>query len=365
MIQNSVPNQPPTSSLSRSPSTSRNETEFSRPSHAEHGRVRQQRHQRDRQERDQHERVQLLLVGELPPPAPAGHVLRRRLEDVAGRLRVRLGLTGHRAGQARDVRAHAEALVPDPVALHQVLPAAGAREDQRREHQREPELGRELRVRHALAEAPPGVGVDGEHERDDEEQQHEADLEELDPLEDGVDHRRQRERHADDQQHADRDPARLAAGQIGDHRRRAGHPARPEVREIGEDREHQAPVPPRPGEPGQRRLAGGQRVALDLHVEEPLGDQADHRGPQEDQTDLRGDVREQDELARGQADPGRDHPRPDDRPRRARRVRQVTYGDCGQVTGGEAVGGRLRHDVRPPGGDHRHIPRRLAAETSP
>jgi hypothetical protein len=61
-------------------------------------------------------------------------------------------------------------------------------------------------------------------------------------------------------------------------------------------------VPPVPAEPGERGLAGGQRVPLDLHVQEVLGDQADQRRPDEDQADLGGDVREEDELAGGQAD---------------------------------------------------------------
>ena len=66
-------------------------------------------------------------------------VLRRRLEDVAGARR-RLRLAGDRARDPRDVGAHAEALVADPVALHQVLPAAAAGEGERTEQHGEPEL---------------------------------------------------------------------------------------------------------------------------------------------------------------------------------------------------------------------------------
>ena len=65
-------------------------------------------------------------------------------------------------------------------------------------------------------------------------------------------------------------------------------------------------MPPVAAEPGQGGLAGGQGVALDLQVDEELRAQPDHRRPDEDQTDLGGDVRVEDELAGGQSDAGGD-----------------------------------------------------------
>ena len=53
------------------------------------------------------------------------------------RLGPGLLVAGHRAHQPGDVAAHAEALVADPVALAQVLAAAGAGERDRAHHQRE------------------------------------------------------------------------------------------------------------------------------------------------------------------------------------------------------------------------------------
>ena len=103
----------------------------------------------------------------------------------------------------------------------------------------------------------------------------------------------------------------FAAPQVGHDGGRAGRPAGPQVGEVGHEREHQAPVPPEPAEAGQRGLAGGQRVALDLHVDEELGHQPDQRRPHEDQAHLGGDVGVEDELAAGQADTGGDDARAD------------------------------------------------------
>ena len=144
---------------------------------------------------------------------------------------------------------------------------------------------------------------------DHEEQQHGGDLEHLRPLQGDVDHRRQGQDQPDHDQHADRDVPRRAAEDVGGQGRAAGRPARPQVGEVGQDREEQAPVPPVAAEPGQRGLAGGQGVALDLQVDEVLGDQPDERGPDEDQPDLGGDEGEEDELTRGQPDAGGDDAR--------------------------------------------------------
>ena len=75
------------------------------------------------------------------------HVLVGRLEDVAGARR-RLRLPGHRAHQSRHVAAHPEALVPDPVGLHEILPTATAGEGQGTQQHREAEfLVRDPRLR--------------------------------------------------------------------------------------------------------------------------------------------------------------------------------------------------------------------------
>src|SRR5918996_4100 len=100
-------------------------------------------------------------------------------------------------------------------------------------------------------------------------------------------------------------------------------------------------------QPGQGGLAGGQGVALDLHVDEELGHDPDHRGPQEDEPDLGGDVGPEDELARGQPDPGRDHARPEDLAQ-GQGIGHVPVGDRRQVPGGE--GGRHRPGLWGPAG---------------
>ena len=59
-----------------------------------------------------------------------------------------------------------------------------------------------------------------------------ATLTKIQSLEHHVHHRGEREHDADHDQDADRDPARVAAAeQVGEHRRRAGRPAGPQVRE--------------------------------------------------------------------------------------------------------------------------------------
>ena len=77
---------------------------------------------------------------------------------------------------------------------------------------------------------------------------------------------------------------------------------------IAHAHHHQPERLPQPLEPGDRRLAGRERVALDLHVDEELRQQPDERGPQEHEPDLRGDVREADVLAGGDADADEDDP---------------------------------------------------------
>ena len=124
---------------------------------------------------------------------------------------------------------------------------------------------------------------------------------------------------------------------VGGQRRRAHRPAGPQVGEVHHDREHQAPVLPEPVEPAQRRLAGRQRVALDLHVQEELRDDAEDRAPQEHEADLRGDVGPQDELAGREPDAGGDDARPDDAPGTGREL-----GSSRTASGAETVDGGMK-----------------------
>ena len=229
---------------------------------------------------DHHEGRELLDVGEPPPRAPAREVALRRREHVA-RARRRLLLARDRADEPRDVAAHAVALVADPVALAQVLPAAGAREGDRAEQHGELEVARELaEVRDRAPQLPDRLGGDRGERADDEEDPDHRDLEEDHALERVVDDRRERQAEPDEHQDRDGDRDRVAAAEQERHQRRgARRPARPQVREVDEDREEQPPVPPVAAEPGERGLAGGERVALDLHVEEPLHDDADEARP--------------------------------------------------------------------------------------
>jgi hypothetical protein len=82
-------------------------------------------------------------------------------------------------------------------------------------------------------------------------------------------------------------------------------------------------VLPEAVEPGEGRLAGGERVALDLHVQEELRHDTHHGAPEEDEARLRGDVGPEDELARRQADAGGDDTRADDAPEIAGRVGKI------------------------------------------
>ena len=71
---------------------------------------------------------------------------------------------------------------------------------------------------------------------------------------------------------------------------------------------------PHAGEAGDGGFTGRERVALDLHVDEPLGDDADRGAPEQHQAHLRCDVRPENELARGEAHAGGDHTRTNERP---------------------------------------------------
>ena len=75
--------------------------------------------------------------------------------------------------------------------------------------------------------------------------------------------------------------------------------------------EEDAPRLPGAGEAGDRGLPRGERVALDLHVEEVLDRDADDREVQEPDARVGADVRPQDVLAGADADARQDHARPE------------------------------------------------------
>ena len=280
---------------------------------------------------------------------------RRHLEDVA-RARRGLRLAGHRAGDPRDVGPHSEALVADPVALHEVLPAASTGERHGAQEYGEPELAhRDAGIRDHLGGVGPVARGDGHCRAHREQHENRGHLEHLDAFEDGVHHRRQGQRRADDEQHADRDVVGVATPQVGRDRRRAGGPTGPQVGEEGHQREDQSPVPPEPAEPGEGRLPGGQRVALDLHVDEELGDQPHECRPHEHQAHLRGDVRVEDELPTGQPHTGGDDPGADQLEPALRRCRHLPDLGRRQLPGRETSDDRLpvRRFVR--AGAHRGV----------
>ena len=284
---------------------------------AVHRRVRQHRGEGDRDDGDHDEGGQLLDVGEPPPGVSSA-------TGCAPSARTRSPCPvppprapRDRADEPRDVLAHAVALVADPVALAQVLPAARAREGDRAQQHGELQVaaGELPELRDRVRQLADRVARDRRERGDDEEDPDDGDLEEDHALQRVVDHRREGQAEADEQQDRDRDRHGVAAAEEERHqRRRARRPARPQVREVDEDPEEQPPVPPVAAEPGERGLAGRQRVALDLHVEEPLHDHADERAPEEHEPHLRGDVGPEDELTGGEPDAGADDAGADDPP---------------------------------------------------
>ena len=119
-------------------------------------------------------------------------------------------------------------------------------------------------------------------------------------------------------QQDDRDDVGVAAHEVGEDRRPGDAPARPHVGDDREDAEEDAPGLPEAREAGHRGLAGGQRVALDLHVEEVLDRDPEDRRPQEAEADVGGDVGPEDVLARAHAQAREDDARPEDLAERQR-----------------------------------------------
>ena len=280
---------------------------------AEHGRVGNQREDDDRHRGDQGEREELLEVGLAPPLVPARAVLLVLGEAIALTRRRRLLLAGDRRGDARGVASHPEALVADPVALHEVVGAAGAGRRQRADEDREVDLARErAEARDHLGRVAVGRAADGGEQGDPDEHEDRGDLEELEPLDGLVDDRRRGEDEADHEQQCDGDHDRVAAAERERRDgRRTGRPARPRGGEQREPDDDQAPRLPQPLEAGDRGLPGDERVALDLHVDEELHRHAHDRRPQEREPGRCSDVREEDVLTARDPDPHQDHARAD------------------------------------------------------
>jgi hypothetical protein len=121
-----------------------------------------------------------------------------------------------------------------------------------------------------------------------------------------------------------------------------GGSGRPPGPHVGQDRaedEEDAPVPPEPSEAGDRRLAGCQGVALDLHVEDVLEEEPEYGSPEDREAHLRDDQGPYYELARAHRRGGDDGAGADDLPYRhriwqvaVRNRRQVlTRKFCGEV----------------------------------
>ena len=119
--------------------------------------VGERREDRDREDADEPERHQLLLVRDRPPAVEAPEV---RLVLARHRSRCRRGgfFARDRRHDARDVDAHPEALVANPVALREVVDAAGAGEYEAAQDERDrDDIGvRQLsEMRDRLRQGPP------------------------------------------------------------------------------------------------------------------------------------------------------------------------------------------------------------------
>ena len=211
-----------------------------------------------------------------------------------------------------------------------------------------------------VGQVGPRRGLDGREDGDDQEDDRQPDLEELGLLERLVDDGRRGQRDADRDQQDDRDDVGVAADEVGEDRGPRDAPARPHVGHDREDAEEDAPGLPEAREAGHRGLAGGQRVALDLHVEEVLDGDAEDGRPQEAQADVGGDVGPEDVLARAHAQAREDDARPEDLAER-QRLRHVRVLHRRQMVA-RWLGGVMPLSV---GGSRRTIRRRVPSPCPP
>ena len=165
----------------------------------------------------------------------------------------------------------------------------------------------------------PRRRADRRDNRDHEKDERQPHLEELRPLECLIDHGRDGERHPRGDEDANRDERDIAtAHQERQDRHAARRPSRPHVGQDREETEQHAPRFPEADEACHGGLAGCQRVALDLHVEEVLHGHAEHRGPEKAEPDGRGHVGPEDVLPGAHAQSREDDARAEDLAERQR-----------------------------------------------
>ncbi len=162
----------------------------------------------------------------------------------------------------------------------------------------------------ACGRSAHAAGADGGDDRDGEEDERQAHLEELRALQRLIDDGRGGQCDARRDEDADRDQRHVTATyQERKDRHTARRPSRPHVRHDREQAEQHAPRLPESDESRNGRLARGERVALDLHVEEVLHRDAEHGRPEETGADRRGDIRPDDVLTGAHPQPGEDDAR--------------------------------------------------------
>src|SRR5918995_1034111 len=184
---------------------------------------------------------------------------------------------------------HAHPLVPDVVALAEVVGAAGPREGYCRQDRDSPDLlpvGRE--IREALGslgdDACPGRQIGGYEYCQCDEGQNNNDQHSLDPLEQLIDYWREGDRQGDTNKeyHGDDGKGTLPeAEDVCEQLRRARGPAWEGVRQDRPEHEEHGPAYPHAAKARDGGLASGQRVAFDLHVQEELHAYAEHGEPHE------------------------------------------------------------------------------------
>src|SRR5215212_9122432 len=205
--------------------------------HDAQGRVEEHRETDERRQAQDVEGEQLLLVCHLPPVPPAAHVLFVELELVT-EGRSGFLLAGDRRDDLGHEYPHAQALVADVVALHEVVATPSAGKDYRPEYRRGTELIQITgQVRRALwslrDDARPGRCVGGDDYGHQKEDHDDGDQHHLDLLQGVVDHRREGHREGDGEQEYgsdDRNGTFAQAEEVGEHSGSTGRPAGEGVR---------------------------------------------------------------------------------------------------------------------------------------
>src|ERR671913_1204382 len=232
----------------------------------------------EQQRTDEPEGYEVLLVCDLPPSLPATTVLLGVWWHVPDAWRGHL-LTGYGRDDVGDMDAHAHPLIPDVVALAEVVGAAGPREGYCRQDGDSPDL---LPVRGENGDplrslgynSCPGRQIGGYEYRQRDECQDDDHKHSLDLFEELVDYRRESHRYGDGEKEYRGDDRCGACADSRDdeceHLGRARGPARDGVRQDRPEGEDYRPAHPHAAEARDGGLAGYQRVALYLHVQEEL-----------------------------------------------------------------------------------------------